>query len=255
MNRREFNLNLVCAAGAIAMPFPQSSTQLRVNGRRVNAHLAELAQYGKTPEGGTHRMAYTNADLQAREYTMKLMREAKLDVVIDAAGNLVGRRAGADPGLKPLLIGSHIDSVPEGGSYDGDVGSMGAIEVARTLAENAVRLRHPLEVIIFQNEEGGTIGSHAISVLQSDNVEDLRRCHVVYVGVTGDGRIAASLGALASHGVLTVHEAASAQPGGVVRFFLTDGGRVRFEVNVAAASREQLSLSSKLLEVSQVVSR
>src|SRR6266542_988714 len=94
---------------------------------------------------------------------MGLMREAKLDVSVDAAGNIIGRRAGNDASLKPLVIGSHIDSVPEGGNYDGDVGSMGAIEVAQTLAENNVALRHPLEVIIFQNEEGGTIGSHAIA--------------------------------------------------------------------------------------------
>ena len=71
--------------------------------------------------------------------------------------------AGTDNNLKPLMIGSHIDSVPQGGSYDGQVGSMSAIEVAQTLAENNVRLKHPLEVIIFQNEEGGTIGSAAIS--------------------------------------------------------------------------------------------
>jgi len=164
MNRREFNLNLLCAAGAFALPSPQSTSQLRVNGQRVNAHLAELSQFGKTPEGGTHRLAYSEADLKGREYAMKLMREAKLDVSIDAAGNIVGRRAGGDPNLKPLIIGSHIDSVPEGGSYDGQVGSMGAIEVAQTLAENNVALRHPLEVILFQNEEGGTIGSHAIAV-------------------------------------------------------------------------------------------
>jgi len=163
MNRREFNLNLLCAAGAFALTARQSSTQLRVNGERVNRHLSELSQFGRTPEGGTHRLAYSEADLQGREYAMKLMREAKLDVGIDAAGNIVGRRAGADQALKPLVIGSHIDSVPEGGNYDGDVGSMGAIEVARTLAENNVSLRHPLEVIIFQNEEGGTIGSHAIA--------------------------------------------------------------------------------------------
>ncbi|HYN81290.1 MAG TPA: M20 family metallo-hydrolase, partial [Gemmatimonadaceae bacterium] len=68
-----------------------------------------------------------------------------------------------DTALKPLMIGSHIDSVPAGGSYDGQVGSMGAIEVAETLAENNVRLRHPLEVVLFQNEEGGTIGSAAIA--------------------------------------------------------------------------------------------
>jgi N-carbamoyl-L-amino-acid hydrolase len=90
------------------------------------------------------------------------MRDAKLDVSIDAAGNLIGRRAGSASGLKPLLIGSHIDTVPEGGNYDGVVGSMGAIEVAQTLAENNVTTRHPLEVVIFQNEEGGLIGSRAM---------------------------------------------------------------------------------------------
>src|SRR4029453_3096515 len=65
--------------------------------------------------------------------------------------------------LKPLLIGSHVDSVPEGGNYDGVVGSIGAIEVAQTLSENNLTTRHPLEVVIFQNEEGGLIGSRAMN--------------------------------------------------------------------------------------------
>lgn len=108
-------------------------------------------------------MAYTQADLRGREYVMRLMREDKLQVSIDAAGNIVGTRAGSDPSLPPILLGSHIDSVPEGGNYDGDVGSLGAIEVAQTLSEANLTLRHPLQVIIFQNEEGGTIGSQAIS--------------------------------------------------------------------------------------------
>jgi beta-ureidopropionase / N-carbamoyl-L-amino-acid hydrolase len=162
MNRRTFNLSLLTAVPAFALPTVQSS-QLRINGQRVNQHLSELAQFGKTPEGGTQRIAYTDIDLQGREYAMKLMREAKLEVSIDAAGNIVGRRAGSDAALKPLMIGSHIDSVPAGGSYDGQVGSMGAIEVAQTLAENNVRLRYPLEVVLFQNEEGGTIGSAALA--------------------------------------------------------------------------------------------
>lgn len=164
MNRREFSLSLLAAVPAIAVSARAQNTpaKLRVNGTRLNANLAELAQFGKTPEGGTSRVAYSESDLQARQYAMKLMREAKLDVSIDAAGNIVGRRGGSDRALKPLMIGSHIDSVPAGGSYDGQVGSMGAIEVAQTLSENNVRLRHPLEVVIFQNEEGGTIGSAAI---------------------------------------------------------------------------------------------
>lgn len=91
------------------------------------------------------------------------MRDASLDVSIDAAGNIVGRRMGTDPALKPLMIGSHIDSVPQGGRYDGQVGSMAAIEVAQTLAENKRPLKHSLEVVLFQNEEGGTVGSTALA--------------------------------------------------------------------------------------------
>jgi beta-ureidopropionase / N-carbamoyl-L-amino-acid hydrolase len=163
MNRRDFSLSLLAAMPAIVLRLPQGTSQLRIDGRRVNAHLEELARFGKTAEGGTNRVAYTDLDLQARQYVMKLMRDARLEVSVDAAGNIIGRRSGSATSLKPLMIGSHIDSVPQGGSYDGQVGSMGAIEVAQALAENNVRLRHPLEVVIFQNEEGGTIGSAAIS--------------------------------------------------------------------------------------------
>ncbi len=163
MKRREFVIGILAAVPAVAVYAQRSPSQLRVNCLRLNFHLTELAMFGKTPEGGTHRVAYSDADLQARQYAVKLMRDARLEVSIDAAGNIVGRRTGSDPELKPLMIGSHIDSVPAGGHYDGQVGSMGAIEVAETLAENNVRLRHPLEVVIFQNEEGGTTGSTAIS--------------------------------------------------------------------------------------------
>ena len=163
MNRRDFNLSLLAAVPAITFRLPQSLTQLRVDGSRLNSHLTQLAKFGKTPEGGTNRVAYSDIDLQARQYAMQLMRDAKLEVGVDAAGNIIGSRVGSDASLKPLMIGSHIDSVPQGGSYDGQVGSMSAIEVAQSLTENNIRLKHPLEVIVFQNEEGGTIGSAAIS--------------------------------------------------------------------------------------------
>ncbi|MEW6127569.1 MAG: M20 family metallo-hydrolase [Acidobacteriota bacterium] len=164
MNRRQFNFNLFCAVSVSILPFHQANALLRVNGSRLNLHLKELSEFGKNPQGGVSRVAYSQADLQGREYTMRLMREAKLAVSIDAAGNIIGRREGENRArVAPLMIGSHIDSVPEGGNYDGQVGSMSAIEVAATLAENNVSLRHPLEVIIFSNEEGGTYGSHAIS--------------------------------------------------------------------------------------------
>jgi N-carbamoyl-L-amino-acid hydrolase len=90
---------------------------------------------------------------------MGLMRDAGLSVRIDPAGNILGRRDGRETGLPVILFGSHIDSVPDGGNYDGDVGSLAAIESVRTMQERGMVTRHPLEVVVFQNEEGGTVGS------------------------------------------------------------------------------------------------
>lgn len=176
MNRRDFNGLLLPVVGAIAVravaPSTTSPSSLRVNGARLNQHLKELSEFGKNPQGGVSRVAYSEADAHGREYVMGLMRAAKLDTSIDAAGNLVGRRAGSDASLKAILFGSHVDSVPEGGNFDGDVGSLGAIEVAQTLAENNLVTRHPLEVVIFQNEEGGLIGSEAIIGVLTDKELD-----------------------------------------------------------------------------------
>jgi len=141
----------------------QTPAQVRVNGPRINDRLNALSQFGRNPQGGVSRVAYSEADLQGRKYAMALMKDAGLEVRIDAAGNIVGSRPGSDSQLKPLLIGSHIDSVPSGGNYDGDVGSLSAIEVAQVLQEKHITLRHPLEVFIFQDEEGGTVGSEALS--------------------------------------------------------------------------------------------
>src|SRR5258708_1086088 len=167
MNRRQFNLGLL--GGASAITFHRialaSQPKLRVNGARISEHLNALAEFGKNPHGGVSRLAYSEADRRGREYVVGLMQRAKLDVSIDAAGNIIGRRAAGnnDDSLRPILFGSHIDSVPEGGNYDGVVGSLGAIEVAQTLPENNPTTRHPLEVVVFQNEEGGLIGSRAMN--------------------------------------------------------------------------------------------
>ena len=173
MNRREFNFGLLGTAGAIALRPFILQPQLRVNGPRIVEHINALAEFGKNPQGGVSRVAYSEADRRGREYVFGLMQQAKLDVTIDAAGNIIGRRAGSDKNLPPLLFGSHVDSVPEGGNYDGVVGSLGAIEVAQTLAENNITTRHPLEVIIFQNEEGGLIGSRAIDGQLTEKELDL----------------------------------------------------------------------------------
>jgi beta-ureidopropionase / N-carbamoyl-L-amino-acid hydrolase len=174
MNRRDFSFRLAGAVGALSLGnarpgvetlrrslSAQGTNALRVNGDRINAHLSALSEFGKNPYGGVSRTAYSEFDKQGREYVMGLMREAGLEPSIDVAGNIIGKRAGSNPALKPLLFGSHIDSVPDGGNYDGDVGVLSSIEVARTLQERRITTRHPMEVIIFQNEEGGTIGSRA----------------------------------------------------------------------------------------------
>ena len=170
MDRREFTGKMAAFLGALgattSIPShrskPTQPARLRVNGERLQRHLSELAEFGRNPYGGVSRLAYSESDRAGRDYVMRLMQRAELDVTIDYGGNIVGRRAGSVSGLPPVMAGSHIDSVPDGGNYDGTVGVLAAIEVAQTLAEAGMVTRHPLEVVVFQNEEGGTVGSRAM---------------------------------------------------------------------------------------------
>jgi N-carbamoyl-L-amino-acid hydrolase len=131
---------------------------------RVQEHLTELAHFGANrEEGGVSRVAFSDADVAGRTYVRRLMEGAGLEVRIDAAGNLIGRREGTDRKLPAIVVGSHTDSVPHGGNYDGDVGVMGGIEVAQQLRERHVTLRHALEVVDFTDEEGGLVGSRAMA--------------------------------------------------------------------------------------------
>jgi len=137
--------------------------KFHINSQRLQGTLEKLSEFGRNPEGGVTRLAYSDTELPAREYVIGLMKQAGLEVRADPAGNLFGKRAGSE-NLPVLLFGSHIDSVVKGGNFDGDVGSLGAIEVINALNEGAVKTRHPLEVVIWMNEEGnhfgvGTMGS------------------------------------------------------------------------------------------------
>jgi len=136
---------------------------LRVNQNRIEQRILELANYGKEENGETQRVAFTQADIEGRTYVMGLMKQAGLVVSIDFAGNIIGKRAGKDSSKKPIAFGSHIDTVPHGGNYDGCYGSISALEVIEILNENKVVTNHPLEVIIFSDEEGGTVGSSALA--------------------------------------------------------------------------------------------
>lgn len=162
MNRRDF---LQHTAALSALPLLRRPNALawqqapvRINGARLNGWLTAFDSIGRTA-GGINRTAYSEADLAGRAFTVDLFRQAGLTPRIDTAGNIYGRVPGKNAALPPILIGSHVDSVTNGGNYDGPVGTFGAIEVARTLRERNVGLRHPVDIVCFQNEEGGTIGS------------------------------------------------------------------------------------------------
>lgn len=129
-------------------------SSLNIQGDRLWKTLQKLSEFGKNPEGGVSRIGFSEADLTGRTYVIGLLRETGLEVRIDPAGNIFGHRNGKE-NLGTLLLGSHIDSVPHGGNFDGDVGSLGAIEVIRTLSERRITTRHPLEVVIWADEEGG----------------------------------------------------------------------------------------------------
>jgi len=129
---------------------------------RMEQRIKALSAFGANKDGGVDRIAFSEADLAGRAYIMDLMREAGLSVRLDTAGNIIGRREGSEPDLPPIMFGSHIDSVPGGGNYDGDVGVIGAIEVIELLEASNIRTRHPLEIVSFTDEEGGLTGSSAM---------------------------------------------------------------------------------------------
>ena len=172
MRRRAF---LAQAAAIAAIPRLRFTAPLKVNGERLNAALGQFNSIGRT-ETGINRVAYSDLDLAGRKFTLDLFRAAGLEPRIDAAGNILARLTGTSPSLPPILIGSHVDSVTDGGNFDGPVGSFSAIEVARSLREQNVRLKHPLEVVVFQNEEGGTVGSKLmIGALPGEDLEKVAR--------------------------------------------------------------------------------
>lgn len=134
-----------------------------INGDRLNRNIAQLAEIGKLPGGGVSRVAFTPEDLLARQLVQSWMVEAGMSVKIDAAGNIIGTYAGKNPSAGSLATGSHIDTVPVAGHYDGVLGVLAGIEVVRTLKENSIRLNHPIEVIVFTDEESSVLGCKAMA--------------------------------------------------------------------------------------------
>ena len=128
--------------------------QLGIDGDRLWASLMELARIGATPKGGVKRLALTDLDRQGRDLVVGWGRRAGLAITIDQIGNIFMRREGSDPALAPIVAGSHIDTQPTGGKFDGNYGVLAGLEVVRTLNESNISTVAPIEVAVWTNEEG-----------------------------------------------------------------------------------------------------
>jgi beta-ureidopropionase / N-carbamoyl-L-amino-acid hydrolase len=127
---------------------------LRVNGERLWRSLMELARIGATPKGGVKRLALTETDRQGRDRFVAWAHEAGLETRVDAIGNIFAVRGGTQAGAPPVVMGSHLDSQPSGGKFDGAYGVLAGLEVVRALNDAGIRTRAPLEVAAWTNEEG-----------------------------------------------------------------------------------------------------
>ena len=130
------------------------SAMLTVNQERLWGRLMEMAIHGALPGGGCDRQALTDADLAGRELFIGWCRAIGCDIRIDTIGNIFARRSGSDDSLPPVITGSHLDTQPSGGKFDGVYGVLGGLEVLHTLHENDITTLHPLEVVVWTNEEG-----------------------------------------------------------------------------------------------------
>lgn len=140
---------------------------MRINKSRIENDFNNISKFGGLSNGGVTRLAFSKEDMDSREYLISVMEDLGLTISIDAFGNMRGRRKGQEE-LSPVAIGSHLDTVPEGGHYDGVVGVISAIEVIRVLNENNVETKRPIEVVNLSVEEssrfgGATLGSKLLS--------------------------------------------------------------------------------------------
>ena len=129
-------------------------TNLTINGQRLWDSLMELAKIGATAKGGVCRLTLTDLDRQARDLFAGWCKAAGASITVDRMGNIFARRAGRDPARAPVMTGSHIDTQPTGGKFDGAYGVMAGLEVLRTLHEMEIETEAPIEVAVWTNEEG-----------------------------------------------------------------------------------------------------
>ena len=159
---------LLCMLVLLCMSFENHSsckTDAAIDNIRLSESIASLAEIGATPLDAVKRLSFTPEDNAARALIIEWMNGAGMDVKVDSAGNIIGTYPSIlnQSGIPSLATGSHIDTVPTGGKYDGALGVLAGLEVVRTLHEHGERLLHPIEVIVFTDEEKTLIGSKAMS--------------------------------------------------------------------------------------------
>ncbi|MGB2023096.1 MAG: M20/M25/M40 family metallo-hydrolase, partial [Flavobacteriaceae bacterium] len=141
------------------LSFTSHGQNIKINTERLSENWRILKAYGlNEATQGNDRIAFSDYNLAAIRMINQKLTSLGMDVKIDAAGNLIATRPGKDNLLPPIAFGSHIDCVPNGGHFDGQIGVLGAIEIIETLVENNLQTRHPLELIVFSNEESGVFG-------------------------------------------------------------------------------------------------
>ena len=138
-------------------------SNVRVNGARLWNALMEMAKIGATPKGGCKRLTLTDLDRQSRQLFQQWCEAEGCTVKIDAMGNMFARRRGEDDALAPVMVGSHLDTQPTGGKFDGALGVLGALEVVRSLNDLKIKTRRPIEVANWTNEEGSRYAPAMIS--------------------------------------------------------------------------------------------
>jgi beta-ureidopropionase / N-carbamoyl-L-amino-acid hydrolase len=163
MKRRDF-LGTLAGGAAVSLSGAPSP---KIEASVIRAPIEALSVFGRPAGGafqnGVSRVGYSDADIAGRKFVMDLMRKAGADVRIDAAGNIFASRRGSDASLAPLLFGSHIDSVPDGGNFDGDLGSLAAVQILQLLNELRIETRRPLTAVVWACEEASFAGAGALN--------------------------------------------------------------------------------------------
>ena len=166
---------------SVALSLQIPSWTATVDEARLSESLETMAAIGLQDDGSVKRLAFSPEDRQARALFSNWLQAAGASVRVDAAGNLIGRIEGTEPGLPALVTGSHLDTVPTGGRFDGALGVLAGLEVMRSLKDQAISLRHPFEVVVFADEESTMVGCKGMTGVASANPADYTCLSLIHI--------------------------------------------------------------------------